>query len=132
MSILTHCKAGRTLFVSNYGLNGDDNSIQEFTPGGMVSTFATTGLNGPNGLAFDSSGNLYAANKGDNTIERFTPDGVGSVFATTTSPPYELAIRASAVPEPSTFTLALIGGLVSGVFAWSRNRRGSKSRHAIA
>lgn len=33
------------------------------------------------GLAFDRSGNLYAANYGKNTIEVFDPSGVGTVFA---------------------------------------------------
>ena len=36
---------------------------------------------GPSGLAFDSTGNLYASNYNTNTIERFTPSGVGSLFA---------------------------------------------------
>ena len=70
--------------------------------------FATTGLNGPLGIAFDSSGNLYAANYdngGGNTIERFTPGGVGTVFATTTGAPVGLAIGSSAVPEPLSILL---------------------------
>jgi len=64
----------------------DNNTIVSFdttanppTP----TTFASTGLNHPYFLAFDASGNLYAANSGNNTIERFTPGGVGSVFAST-------------------------------------------------
>ena len=44
-------------------------------------TFASSGLNNPYGLAFDTNGNLYAANNGNRTIEKFTPGGVGSVFA---------------------------------------------------
>jgi sugar lactone lactonase YvrE len=48
---------------------------------GHVTTFASTGLSQPQGLAFDSAGNLYVANAGNNTIEEFTPGGVGSVFA---------------------------------------------------
>ena len=54
-----------------------------FTPSGVGSVFATTGLNQPWGLAFDGQGNLYVANAGDNTIDRFTPGGVESVFAST-------------------------------------------------
>jgi len=42
----------------------------------------------PDGLAFDSSGNLYVANGRGNTIEKFTPGGVGSVFATGLNYPY--------------------------------------------
>src|SRR5450755_3705010 len=57
-----------------------NNIIEKITGAGSGSVFASSGLNGPFGLAFDSSGNLYAANGGDNTIEKFTP-GSGSVFA---------------------------------------------------
>ena len=54
-------------------------------------TFASTGLNGPVDLAFDSAGNLYASNNRGNTIEKFTPGGVGSVFASVVNP-YGLAV----------------------------------------
>jgi secreted PhoX family phosphatase len=40
-------------------------------------------LNSPEGLAFDSAGNLYAANLGNNSIEKYTPGGSASVFAST-------------------------------------------------
>jgi sugar lactone lactonase YvrE len=55
----------------------------KFAPGGAGSVFASTGLYGPIGLAFDHAGNLYAANDDNNTIERFTPDGTGWFFAST-------------------------------------------------
>ena len=35
------------------------NTIEKFTPGGVGSVFASTGLNSPDGLAFDAAGNLY-------------------------------------------------------------------------
>ena len=49
--------------------------------GAHLGVFASSGLNAPTGLAFDSAGNLYVANSGNNTIEMFTTNGVGSVFA---------------------------------------------------
>ena len=61
----------------------NSNTIARFTPSGAASVFASTGLSNPHDLAFDSSGNLYAANYTNSTIERFTPGGVGSVFAST-------------------------------------------------
>ena len=64
-----------------YMSNADNNTIEKFTPGGVGSVFASSGLNLPGGLAFDSAGNLFVANSGDNTIEKFTMGGVGSVFA---------------------------------------------------
>ena len=76
------------LYVANNG----NSTIQKFTPGGIGSLFANTGLNRPVGLAFDSAGNLYVSNSGDDTIEKFTPGGVGSVFANTgLNQPYGLA-----------------------------------------
>ena len=47
----------------------------------MGSVFASSGLSGPGGLAFDSAGNLYVASEFSNTIVKYTPGGVGSVFA---------------------------------------------------
>ena len=43
-----------TLFVTNNG----SNTIEQFTPGGVGSVFASIGVTGPTGLAFDSAGNL--------------------------------------------------------------------------
>ena len=62
------------LFVSTEGDPGND-TILEFTPDGMETTFAT-GLTQPRGMAFDSSGNLFVAETlgaplGD--ILKFTP-----------------------------------------------------------
>jgi sugar lactone lactonase YvrE len=72
------------LYVSNYdtgpGGNGWVNKFDTAT-GTDLGTFAA--VNAPQGLAFDSAGNLYVASWGNNTVEKFTPDGVGSVFAST-------------------------------------------------
>jgi sugar lactone lactonase YvrE len=48
--------------------------IEQFTPaGGVGSIFSSDGLlNWPNGMAFDSAGNLYVANGNANTIVKFT------------------------------------------------------------
>ena len=69
---------GDALYVAN---SNTGNSIVKFTPGGTGSVFASSGLNDPHGLAFDSASNLYVANANNSTIEKFTPGGVGSVFA---------------------------------------------------
>ena len=71
-----------TIYVSNQG----NNTIEQFTSGGVGSVFANTGLSNPQGLAFDSAGNLYAANQSNNTIEKFTSGGVGSLFASLAAP----------------------------------------------
>ena len=73
--------AQQTLYVST-----NANTIDTFSSTGTVSQFATdpgdgSVLDGPQGLAFDRAGNLYAANSGNNTIEKFTTGGVGTQFA---------------------------------------------------
>lgn len=96
------------------------NTIEKFTPGGVGSVFASSGLSSPTGLAFDSAENLYAAN-GDSTVEKFTPEGVGSLFASSglSSPEY-LAFTddagmplklANQVPEPSSLALGALATL---------------------
>ncbi|MGD0746048.1 MAG: PEP-CTERM sorting domain-containing protein [Verrucomicrobiota bacterium] len=59
-------------------------NIYEFTPGGTQSTFAS-GLNYPYGLAFDSSGDLFAANSildigTGGYVSKITPGGVQSTI----------------------------------------------------
>jgi len=54
-------------------------TIFKVSTGGGVSTFGTVPTQGF-GLAFDSTGNLFAASSGDQIIYRFTPAGMRSVF----------------------------------------------------
>lgn len=67
-----------TLYVSYYC----DDKIVEFTPGGVGSLFASSGVSGgPAGVAFDAAGNLFVASRGDNTIWKFpSGGGGGSIF----------------------------------------------------
>ncbi len=68
-----------TFYVSNFGVN----SITEYDDNGNASPFTSTFVNGPNGLALDSLGNLYVSTN-SNTIEKFSPTGVDlGVFAST-------------------------------------------------
>jgi len=67
-----------------------DGRIYEFTPSGTRSTFAS-GLSTPEGLAFDSSGNMYEADSASGNIYEFTPSGTRSIFASGLSRPAGLA-----------------------------------------
>jgi hypothetical protein len=60
-------------------------TIYEYTPGGTQSTFASTGLNYPYGLAFNSAGDLFVANSLDDAgtggyVTKITPGGVQSTI----------------------------------------------------
>jgi hypothetical protein len=73
--------------------NGKD--IDEFTPGGVESTFAS-GSVAPFavGLAFNSVGNLFVSDSSGNIYE-FTPGGVQSTFASGLNVPYGLAVNSA-------------------------------------
>jgi streptogramin lyase len=66
----------------------NSNTIERFAANGAdLGIFASTGINFAMGLAFDQSGNLYAANFASNTVEKFAPDGTDlGVFANVIRP----------------------------------------------
>jgi hypothetical protein len=66
-----------TFFVAGFGVN----TITRYDQNGTPSTFTNAFVNGPNGVALDSAGNLYVSTN-SNTIEKFSPAGVDlGVFA---------------------------------------------------
>ena len=83
------CVQAQNLFVSDYG---SDNII-EFTPSGVQSTFAS-GLSYPQGLAFNSAGNLFVSEQGGNIYE-FTTGGARSIFASGLNNPVGLAFNSA-------------------------------------
>ena len=103
------------IFVSNNNdgsVNGPY-SIEEFSSSGVGTPFASSGLNGPGGLTFDSAGNLYVANYNGNYIEEFNSSGVGTVYASGVSTPRALAFNSAgqmfAVSDSSS-VLKIVGG----------------------
>jgi sugar lactone lactonase YvrE len=112
--------------------------ISKIAPDGRtVSTLAQgSGLSKPNvtpgpdvGLAFDASGNLYAASFTNyRTINRITPDGtLSSLVSGLSASPQFLAIRdesPATVPEPSTLVQIVSGvALISLAAAWNNRLR---------
>src|SRR5262249_8004268 len=58
--------------------NAQIDNIVKIDRHGNGTVFASTQLNSPGGLAFDSAGNLYAVNYF--TVTRIAPDGTTSIF----------------------------------------------------
>ena len=67
---MLYVSLGNNTIVS-FDTTGNDGA----TIAATMSTFANTNLNNPQGLKFDSSGNLYVANAADNTISKFNASG---------------------------------------------------------
>jgi DNA-binding beta-propeller fold protein YncE len=81
----------QNLFMSDgySGINRNLGNIYKIGPDGAPRLFAS-GLNGPLGLAFDNTGNLFVASFGG-AISKFTPDGRQSNFAMGLNQPEGLA-----------------------------------------
>jgi hypothetical protein len=67
--------ADDVVYVSNTGAG----TITQIAPNGNMSIFAS-GLNSPEGLAFDGAGNLFVADAGDGTISEINPSGNVSTY----------------------------------------------------
>ena len=92
-----------------------NDSIEEFdsVTGTDLGPFVSAGLSGVTGLAFDQSGNLYAANDpdglaGTGTISKISPAGVVSTFATGLTTPRGLAVDLNGNIYVSSATLNTI------------------------
>ena len=100
-NILILLLAGATEFIFNsnalatpgdlYASDLATNSIVVYAHDGTKRTFAT-GLNSPQGLAFDFSGNLYVADAGSGNVYKFTRGGGRTTFASGLMNPIGLVI----------------------------------------
>jgi streptogramin lyase len=79
--------------------SAQNNAIYNITPGGVISTFATlpTGSSYIYGLAYDTSGILYAANGlSSGSVTEFNPNGtINKTFATGLNTPFAVAFDSS-------------------------------------
>lgn len=149
-SLGTHRSIGLAFDLSGnlFATDFNNNGVTKIAPGGVVSTFISTtaALDGPTGLAFDLTGNLYVSNMGNsstpagNTIREFSSLGTDlGTFADggpeSRNSMYQLSfgyidstLITSPVPEPSTFALAGVSGLM--LLLW--RRRGAAASIAAA
>ncbi|HUJ72995.1 MAG TPA: SBBP repeat-containing protein [Verrucomicrobiae bacterium] len=78
---------GVCFFLTESPVHADDiyaasfynNTIYRYTSSGQQSVFVNSGLDGPDGLAFDSSGNLYVANWGYSTFDIFSGGSIDKI-----------------------------------------------------
>ena len=91
--LITSGAPAQNLFVANQG-GTSGTTITEITPGGAQSRFAS-GLSSPDGLAFNSAGDLFVANQEGDTITEITPGGVRSTFASGLQVPCGLAFNSA-------------------------------------
>jgi len=85
---------GGTLYVTS--------GIVDTVTGGVTTPFATTDLTSPNGLAFDSAGNLLVVNHGTSQILEYSP--TGTLIGSAVEPAY-----ASSVNAPKDVALDSLG-----------------------
>ena len=87
-----------------YVANNLSNTIEKFTPGGVGSVFASTGLSSPRRPGVRRGRQPLRGQHASNTIEKFTPGGVGSVFASTglNRPPAWRSTRPATSTWPTT------------------------------
>jgi DNA-binding beta-propeller fold protein YncE len=102
----TLAHAADIIYVSNTGAG----TISEINLSGNESTFAS-GLNSPEGLAFDNAGNLYVADSGDGTISQINPAGNVMTYASGLNSPAAVACDPSGniyVANPTSGTISKI------------------------
>ena len=93
--------------------DGGSGNIYEFTPNGTRSTFAS-GLDGPQGLAFNSSGDLFVS--AANNIYEYTPNGTQSTFASGLNGPLGLAFDSS-----GDLLVAVVGSGFGSIYEYTPN-----------
>ena len=89
--LMASAASAQNIYVANWFSPG---AIYDFTPGGSVNTFHSGGLGEPEGLAFDGSGNLYAADSAGGQIDEFI-GGTESTYASSLSNPVGIAFDGS-------------------------------------
>jgi DNA-binding beta-propeller fold protein YncE len=111
-------------------------NVQVFTAdGALLNGSLVTGVSPNAAIGFDSWGNLYLGNfasGGNGSIGAYKPDGsvINSRLITGLDGPYFLTLHPGeggppqpAVPEPSTYAMALAGIACGGFSMWRRRKR---------
>jgi sugar lactone lactonase YvrE len=81
--------------------------IYRFAPDGSRTVY-TSGLNGPEGLAFDAAGNCFVSETGTGTIYKFATDGTQTIFASGLDGPASLVFDTAG----NLFDADFFGGVI--------------------
>ena len=81
--------------------------IYRFAPNGSRTVY-TSGLNDPEGLAFDAAGNCFVSETGTGTIYKFATDGTQTIFASGLNGPASLVFDAAG----NLFDADFFGGVI--------------------
>jgi sugar lactone lactonase YvrE len=94
---------GATLFEADF----TSGIIYRFSPDGSRTVY-TSGLNGPEGLAFDAAGNCFVSEALGGIIHKFATDGTDTVFATGLNGPASLVFDGAG----NLFSADFFGGFI--------------------
>lgn len=131
--------AGGNLWVTDFGRN----AVYEYTPsqlaaGGFnltpnVQLSANPAFNGPIGVAFDASGNLWVSNYTSNTIDEFAATALPTAFGSivTLAPNIVLQSNGSSIANPWGLAFDKSGNLWSSNAATATNTVVSFAKTAI-
>ena len=114
--------AAGDLYVSYDGVNQGPTAggVTEIMPGGSEKSIVT-GLDDPNDIAFDNSGNLFITDAESGALTEVTSGGTTSSFSVNYHP-FGIAFEGVALPVPEPSTLALAGLGASALFAYRRRK----------
>ena len=93
-----------------YAASFYNNIIYKYTSSGQQSVFVNSGLDGPDGLAFDRSGNLYVANWGYSTFNLFSGGSIDKIDSSG-----HLTIFASGLAVPDGLAFDSSGNLYAAM-----------------
>jgi len=107
------------LYVSNANVN----TVSKFNPDYSFNSTIAGSMSFPIGIGLDASGNLFVANNSNNTITKYDSSGaLTQTISGNLAGARWLAFKPYAVPEPSTYAMALAGLACGGFSMWRRRK----------
>jgi DNA-binding beta-propeller fold protein YncE len=106
-----------------YVSNATANTVSKFNPDYTFNSTISGGMSFPIGVGLDANANLFVSNNGNNTLTKYDSSGaLTQTISGNLAGARWLAFKPYAVPEPSTYAIAL-AGLAGGGYSLLRRRR---------